>query len=139
MFMGRYYLGHEVPIRVLTVNAARTPTAPDRCPDLEVCDDQGGKVATGVLLPAVDRPAQTGYFQVRVRLDGRFTAGRYEAVVRYEAGNYQGQVVRPFDVVAGGSTDGAVLAMASFERPHARLVVAQLDSGRLVKKTNPGA
>jgi len=136
MFRGRYQIGQEVPLSVLTVNASRVPSFPTVAPHFEVFSSSA-KLITGKLMPVMDRNGATGLFQALLRLDARFSAGRHQAVIHYKVGTYYGQQVLDFDILAGGNASGAVEAMHWLERPHANFVVHQLDSGEIHKGRNP--
>ena len=136
MYRGRYQLGQEIPLTVLTVNGSGTPTAPTEAPFYEV-HNTSGKVKSGKFMPVLDRFGVTGLFQANVRLDTDFSPGRYTVVYRWLAGSFQGVEYSSFEVVAGGDADGAVIAAFWYERPHADFLVQQLDSGKLVRGKNP--
>jgi hypothetical protein len=133
---GRYQLGEEVPLKLLCVNGAGAPVAPDAAPTVDIWRG-ATKVLAGAMLPTLDRAAATGLFRLGVFLGGAFSEGRHTAVFRYRAGSYYGQAVEDFEVVPGGSRDGAVVAVHWYERPHAGFVVQQLDSGKLTRGRNP--
>lgn len=135
MYRGRYSLGQEIPLGVLTVNADGTPTLPTTAPHMDIFSSSA-KVLEGKLIPIIDRGGQTGYFQYPLFLGPLFAAGRYSVIYRYLVGSYLGQVEDVFEVLAGDD-EGAVIAMYWYERPHAAFVVQQLDSGLLVRGRNP--
>lgn len=135
-YRGRYQLGQEIPLGVLTVNASGAPSFPTTAPHMDVFSGSA-KVVSGKLLPVVDRGGQTGYFHYPLYLGPQFAAGRYSVVYRYLVGTYLGQVEDTFEVIAGGDDEGEVLAMHWFERPQADFVVQQLSSGKLVRGRNP--
>ena len=136
MFRGRYQLGQEVPLGVLAVNGSNTPSFPTIVPHMDVFSSTG-KVIAGKLLPVLDRGGQTGYFQIPLFLGPQFVAGKYTAVYRWLVGTYLGQSADEFDVLAGGSTDGSIIAMHWFERPQAQFIVQHLDSGKVLRSRNP--
>lgn len=136
MYRGRYQLGQEVPLGVLCLNAADTPTAPDRAPTMKVWDAAGTRVAD-LAIPALDRYAVTGLFRHRLFLDGRFAAGRYTVTYHWNAGSFVGLDADTFEIAAGGHADGSVVAMTWYHRPQAEFIVQQLNSGAIVKGRNP--
>ncbi len=135
-YRGRFQLGTEVTLAVLTVNGSNLPSFPDAAPVVEVWSSTG-LVLAGRAMPVVDRYGTTGLFQLSTFLDARFSAGRYTAVYRYEVGSYEGLVEEVFEIVAGGDPAGAVIAMHYYDRPHAKFVVMQLDGGSLLARRNP--
>ena len=136
MNRGRRQVGEEIPLTVLTVNAAGTPSFPAAAPHLDIYSSTA-KVVEGQLLPVMDRTGVTGLFGHRMRLGGEFSPGRYSVVYRWKVGDYYGQSTDTFEVVAGGHGDGTVIAAHWYERPHADFLVLQLDSGKLVRGKNP--
>lgn len=139
MFRGRYQQGQEIPLGVLCVDEDNTPANPTTAPHMDIYLG-AAQVLSGKLLPTLDPGAPggvTGLFQYNLFLGPFFSVGRHTVVYRYLVGTYLGQVVDEFEVVAGGDTDGAVIAACWFEKPHAAFVVQQLDSGQLVKGRNP--
>lgn len=139
MYRGRYQLGTEIPLQVLTVNGSNLPSAPTTCPRIEVRSSTGA-VVSDKAIPVMDRygaEVDATLFAFSLFLDGSFAAGLYTVYYRYLLGTYEGLAVDTFEVVAGGDGDGAVIALHYFDRPHAKYVVMQLDSGRLVKGRNP--
>jgi hypothetical protein len=133
---GRYQLGEEIPLSVLCVDADGAPANPSVAPHMDIYRG-ATQVLAGKLLPQLDPGGATGLFGLRLFLGADFSEGRHTVVYRYLTGSYLGQQTEEFEVVAGGHRDGAVLAMHWYERPHARFVVQQLDSGKLVKGRNP--
>jgi hypothetical protein len=135
-YRGRYQLGVEIPLGILTVNGSSLPSFPTTAPLVEVWSATA-QVIPGRKMPVVDRFGTTGLFGLNLFLDARFSAGMYTAIYRYTVGSYQGQEEDVFEVVAGGDPAGSVIAMAYYDRPHAKFCVMQLDSGRLISRRNP--
>ena len=136
MHQGRYTLGQEIVFGCWTHDANDTPTLPTLPPVLEIWSSAGTKVQTKSM-PIMDRYQNTGWFQLPVKLNTDFATGLYRAVMIYVVGSYYGLDEDTFEVIAGGDTDGAALAMAWYQRPHAAYVVQQMDSGKLNFGRNP--
>lgn len=139
MFRGRFQLGTEIPLSVLTVNGSNVPSAPTVCPRIEVWSTTA-KVVSDKLIPVMDRygtEVDATLFAYNLFLGGGFAAGLYTVYYRYLLGTYEALVEDTFEIVAGGDKDGAVISMYYFDRPQAKYVVMQLDSGKLVKGRNP--
>lgn len=135
MYRGRFPLGNDVPLLLLTRNAAGAAVVPDAPPTLDVWSSSG-KVKT-LLLPVLDRYGTTGLFAFKLFLDGTYAAGLYTAEYRWQASGYQGLDHDNFEVIPGGDGGGTVLALYHYERPHARFLVQELTSGALVRGRNP--
>jgi len=90
----------------------------------------------GQLLPMV-RDGSDTRFTASLFLGLGFPLGTYRVTFTYRAGGFDRSATTTFDVIAGGDPGGSVISMASYERPEARYVVAQLSSGRIVQGRNP--
>lgn len=143
---GRWFLGDEIPLGVLTTDGAGTPTLPDACPALEIYSSAGkvlggwvpgGMNGNGSLVPIQDRYGTTGLFGTRLFLGPAFAPGLYQATYRWKISTFLGLEVDTFEVLAGGSVKGSPLAMYFHRQPQADFLVRQLDSGRLVSNRNP--
>lgn len=136
-YRGRWQLGEHVPMQVQCRNSTGAPVAPTAAPTLSVYDSSGTRIVNEKTIPVLDRFGTTGLFGIWLYLTSAFAAGQYAAVYSWTSGVFTGRFVEQFEVVAGGNADGAVISMYYYQRPHARFVVQQLDSGRLVKNRNP--
>lgn len=136
MYRGRQMLGTEISLGVLCINGSLVPSAPTAAPTVDIYS-ASEKILAGISMPPMDRYRTTGYFQHKIFLDGRFSAGQYRAVYRYTVGSYNAVVVDFFEVVAGGNVAGTPIAMYFYRRPHCDWVVQQADSGRIFKRRNP--
>lgn len=136
MHLRGYQLGEEVSLPVLCTDADGRPVDPDACPRVAVFAAAGHAVAD-FALPIADAQATTGLFQGRLYLGEDFAEGQYHALFRWEAGAHHGGELRSFRVQPGGSATGQVVALHSYERPHAGFLVQQRSSGRLYKGKNP--
>jgi hypothetical protein len=145
-YRGRYYLGEEIPLGVLTTNASGVPTVPDACPALEIYAPAGkvkggwvpgGLGGGGSMLPIVDRFGTTGLFGVNLFLGGVFSPGLYRATYRWKVGTYHGLALDTFEVLAGGSARGTPISMFFHDQPQGDYLVRQLEAGRLVANRNP--
>jgi hypothetical protein len=130
---GRYQRGDAVPLGVATTAGEGVPTSPDAAPLATIAGPDGGVVAT-VRLPMAGDDTHFGAAWV----PGVDVAlGNYSVTYTYQVAGVPGESTAAFEVIPGGDPGGAVVAMASVERPLARYIVAQLASGRLVQGTNP--
>jgi hypothetical protein len=133
---GRRQLGQEAVFDVVATNGdPGVPSWPGSPPVLQVWRGTT-LVLSDLKMPKVD-PAAVGLFRRAVFLDDRFSAGHYEAVIRWTSGSYLGVRVEPFTVVAGGDAAGDVIALTHQELPQARFLVYQTTGGRLFRGKNP--
>jgi hypothetical protein len=137
-YLGRYQRGQELPVAVRTLTA-NAPANPDAGPVLTIYRGDNPPVQVYQRVMACDlQGVAAGTFRLGVFLGQAFQAGHHLLVVRYPDGGGTSRVgVGSFDVLPGGSADGAVIALHPVERPSARFLVQQLDSGRLLRGRNP--
>lgn len=136
-YRGRYQLGQHLPIMVLARGSDETPGVPTDTPRATIYSPAGA-VVMFFDLPVVDRYSQTGLFGMPLRLGADFaTTGLYRAEYHYLIGSYYGIEEDGFEIVAGGNADGSVISMYYYDRPHAKFIVQELDSGKLRQGRNP--
>lgn len=138
--LGRFQLGDFVPLKLRTVDGNGTYAFPTVAnPTAAVFDmaDLAAAVET-VQLIVQDRYKRTGYFGKNHRLSSSYAAAKSYMVI-YEwalSGTNYGDF-DVFDVIAGGSSDGAVIGAEAYPRPEGEQVVYQLDGGKLLAGRNP--
>lgn len=136
MWRGRYQLGEEALIGLLTVDASGTPTFPDAAPICQVWSESDVLVYSGAV-PVLDRYGTTGLFQYSLFLGGAFAVGRYRVDFTYLLSGDAFMVSNVFEIVAGGDQAGAVQSLTWYHRPHGEFVVQQLSGGSVAKARNP--
>lgn len=137
-YLGRLPQGTELSVVVQCHDGSLLPAWPDAAPVLTVYSASGTAVLTKTL-PADLQGVQAGTFRLPLFL-GRDvgTAGRYLVAVRYTDADADPRVaVGHFTLLAGGSADGAVVALRPVVRPSAVFVIRQTDGGRLTRGLNP--
>lgn len=135
MWRGRYQLGDEVALGLLTADASGTPTWPDDAPSVQVwC---GATLAYSGQVPVLDRYGTTGLFEYKLFLGGSFSAGRCRVLFGYTLSGDAFTQQAEFDVVAGGDAAGAVQSLVWYHRPHGEFVVQQTSGGSVFKARNP--
>jgi hypothetical protein len=135
-YRGRQQLGTEITLTVLCVDGNGAPVAPTNAPMMEVYDSAGNQI-TGKRIPPLEQAVVTGLFQYNLFLGALFSAGTYTVVYRWvSGGNHYGEM-DTFEIIPGGHADGSVISLYFYERPGARFLVQQLDSGKLVQGKNP--
>jgi hypothetical protein len=137
MYRGRWQLGEEKALGVLTFNAAGVPTWPDQAPQVDFYGSAGKIASLGRSLPALERAFNTGTFQGELFLDNQAPIGLMKVVYRWTVGSFFGSVVDVFEVIPGGDSKGYVLALDDFSRPQADFLIQELSSGRLRAGRNP--
>ncbi len=134
MYLGAAQLGERFPIGAFcdSAFAGGAAVSPASAPTITVWNDAGSVVYQGAI-PPVDLTAGQGLFSRTLHLGPAFSVGRHAVKVDYGTRS----AIAHFEILPGGSTDGAVIAIAYVDRPHARFVVQQLDSGRIVRGREP--
>lgn len=135
MWKGRYQLGGWVPLSVDCYDANGDDVESDTAPEFTVYSSAGTTVATGRLRREVG--AEDHVFTGEVRLSSSFAAGMYYVIYEFTDGVFTGQELDVFEVVGGGHTSGAYIALHCYECPHATFLVGQLDGGTLEARKNP--
>jgi hypothetical protein len=116
------------------------PTNPESAPVLTVYSPAAPPVQMFQGYMACDLQGdEDGVFRLSPFLDSTFVdAGLYSVVVRYEAAGGAAVVLTGyFNLLPGGSDGGPVIAMYPIERPDARYLIQQYDSGALARGRNP--
>jgi len=139
MFRGRYQLGDEAPIGVQCTDADNAPAAPDAAPTFSIYNESGTKIVTDKKIPPKDRAQATGLFEHFVRLGSDFAVGRYTVLYKWTTGEgtFSGRAVDHLEIIAGGSTDGTVIAMHYYEAQQAAFIVQHTDAGLIKAGKNP--
>lgn len=140
MYRGRFQIGDEIPLAVLTTNGSGVPVAPDSCPSVEIYGPSGKVqdwIPRGKQIPVMDRFATTGFFQGKIFLGSMFTTGLCTVAYRWTSGAYHGQSIDTFEILPGGSDRGHVIALDWYHCPQADFLIQQLDSGRIRAGRNP--
>lgn len=133
MDLGRFQLGQNVIFGLATNDASGNPIAPDAAPTATVTYPNGS--SAGPIKLAMNTGPTT--FSIGWFLSADFALGTYTVSYQFRAGSYQGTGSDTFEVIAGGDQGGCIISMYAYDRPEARYVVAQLDSGNLVQGRNP--
>lgn len=133
--MGQYQLGDELPL-FLKTTLADAPDTPSNHPTAEI------RSASGMIhfgrIPADDQGSAVGVFRGPVMLDQRFSVGRHHVIYRWiDSGSNARVSISSFRLVAGGSADGAVIAIHSVVRPQANFLLYATDDGRIIRGRNP--
>ena len=136
MYRGRYQLGQEVVLGLVTLESTSLPDVPDYPVHVRIWS--GGTKVLGKFIPIHDRYGTTAFFQYRQFIGAQFSAGTYHVNYHYVGSDGHGGIETDhFEVVAGGHADGTIIAMNYYNRPHADFVVTHLDSGKIQQRRNP--
>lgn len=136
MWRGRYQLGQDAILGLLTTDANGTPVWPDLCPQAKVWDASGALTWSGQL-PVLDRYGTTGFFQYNLFLQAPFAAGLYRVDYTYAVSGTPYLAAGELEVVAGGNGLGAVQSLHWYHQPHGEFLVQQLSSGGVQRGRNP--
>jgi hypothetical protein len=127
--LGRFRRGDRVVLDVTL------PAVPDG-PPVAVVLTPDSQVMGAYFLPIADGTHIR--FALPLRVDRRYGLGTYRVSYQFQVGGEPGAVRdAEFSVIPGGDPGGEVIALYAVDRPEARLVLAHLDSGRLVVGRNP--
>ena len=133
----RAELGQELPITFQCVNSSDLPVEPDAAPVVKVYNESSVKVYDAAV-PPKDRQRATGLFGHFIRLGSKFAAGQlYVWRATWAVSAFTGVAEGYFQVNAGGSADGAVIAMTYVEFAGANRIVYQTDAGLVKQGKNP--
>jgi hypothetical protein len=138
LYRGRYFQGTEIPLGVQVVDVNSVPTAPDAAPTMDVFSPSG-KAISGKAIPAVEKAILTGLFYYKLFLGPLYSPGLYSVSYRWTTGGgaFLGMDVDTFEVLPGGNAKGCAISLAYIDRPQAKFIIQQWDSGRLRKNRNP--
>lgn len=140
-YLGRFQQGQELPLVLQCTNAADVPADPAAVPTVTIYRDvpSGPLLVQTVELGADLRGVQAGLFRRPLFLGHLYaTSGRYLLVYRWAAADATPRVrAGSFLLLPGGSADGSVIALHYVERPDARHLLYQTDSGSLLRGRNP--
>jgi hypothetical protein len=136
MYYGRFQLGQSVPLAIRTDDANGTPTTPDDVPSARIYKDDGTLVKVQ-RIPTLDKSGVTGLFLLPLFLSSTFAVGGYRVVYSYTISGSPQVKDDYFEIGAGGNAGGAVIGMFWYDRPQAKFLIQQLDSGKLVQGRNP--
>lgn len=134
-FLGRYLKGDVVSLAFQSKTAAGVPTLPDAVPSVIIYSDTASLKTKFV--PVQDRYVLTAFFLLPLFLDANFAAGRYHAVFNYSISGTPLRETYEFEVLSLGGGDGAGIALAMMEMPHADYAVQWAQGGRIKKLRNP--
>lgn len=137
MHLGRFRVGDYLPLRLVVMDAGRTPAVPDAAPTAYLWKASGPtKLATLTL--SVDETARTtGMFALPYLLDATFAAGNHVVVFKWAVAAVAQQRVAVFEIVAGGGSEGDVAAMHVLERPEGTWVLRQHGRGMVTAGRGP--
>lgn len=133
MNLGRIQVGQVVTLGLSTFDPSGAPTAPESAPVATITNPNGTK------RPPFKLAMNGGplAFALPILLGLDFSLGIYGVSYTYTANGFVRSGWDAFTVIAGGDPGGAIISMASYERPEAQYVVVQLTSGRIVQGRNP--
>lgn len=136
MYYGRFQLGQSVPLAIRTDDANGVPTMPDDVPVARIYKNDDTLVASQ-RIPVFDKSGTNGLFLLPFFLGPAFSVGRYRVLYSYTLSGTPQVKDDYFEIVAGGDPGGAVISAYWYDRPHAKFLIQQLDSGKLVQGRNP--
>ncbi len=136
-YLGRFQLGATVPLYLQCRNSSRAPTLPDRPPQYKVFLAGATAPVEAHLMPIIDRYIVTGLFRSTQFLGRLYVAGMYQVCYYYNIAGSPVVETDNFEIVGGGSVNGAVVSTYFLARPEANYIVQGLESGQITKGRNP--
>lgn len=140
IYAGRVQQGEELLLTLQCSTETLVPGDPGFYPRVSVYRDAEPPVLVETTrLAAADRGAATGLFRLPLFLGALYaTPGHYLLVFRWQTAGGVGRCLTgSFQLLPGGDADGHVIAQAFVGRPDANHLIAQCDSGRLIRGRNP--
>ena len=134
--MPRIQHGDFIPVRV------ELPISPIEPPLLTITSPDGSSWSM-LMAYLGTRPGAAGStlhaFNLAFFAGSSMPLGIYMLTVSFFGPDLASQTmtIDPIEVVSGGDSGGAVIALYGYDRPEGRYTLAQLASGRLVQGRNP--
>jgi len=135
---GRYHIGGEAAMAVLTKDSSGVPTNPDSAPTYSIYNSAGTPIIANRKMPPVEKLQVTGQFGCGQFLGYEFSEGTYMVLYKWTIGGFNGAEIENIEVLPGDG-GGDNIAMAILRKPHATFVLRQLTSGKLAAGRNPSA
>ena len=134
-YLGRHQLGTWLDITLQCADLNGVAVMPTYVPVLKVWS--GTALVLNDEMPLIDKTIQVGLFAYRLFLGEVFAVGSYVYDTTYVYGGAVFLLGGRFDVMAGGHSDGQVLGMHYYHRPHADFIVYQAEAGKILKGKSP--
>jgi hypothetical protein len=128
MDLGRVRRGDWIPL------SFTLPSLPDSIPVAVILNSDSAQMAA-LMVPAIN-PTGT-IFSLLFQITSAFSVSNYQVFYSSVVAGQSVMQRAQFEVVAGGDSGGAVIALYSVDRQEVRSIVAQLDSGVLVLGRSP--
>lgn len=139
MDLGRFQLGHFVPVMFDALDANNAPSWPTATPTIKTFSETDLTTAVETIRPgARDIHRQTGLFYYPLRLSSSYSANKvYFVSSSWAIGGSTYRQLDQFRIEPGGDADGAVIGGIFIARPEAGVVAYIVDSGKLKTARNP--
>ena len=138
MNLGTLQVGGWLPLRARCLTGSAVPTLPSSPVNVyATIYSDAGAVIDHLALSIMDRYLVTAHFGRCFQLDGDYSAGHYFVLYTWAIAGTFGGDIDWFEVVAGGSASGAVVSAVELQRPEAKYLVHEYDSGTVAQGRNP--
>jgi hypothetical protein len=137
VYLGQHQLGTYLDVLLQCRTTAMVASMPEDPPRYKVWRASDGALVTAGEMPLLDKDIQVGLFKLELFLGDSFATGNHSMELMYSISTDTFIETRTFGIAAGGDTDGQVLAMYYYHRPHADFVVYQVESGLILRGKNP--
>lgn len=134
-YLGRTKLGKKLSLVLQSINGNGTPTQPDAAPYADIY--AGTTLVETVRLPIVERYKVNWLFGVDLFLGGKYSTGQHMIVYRWLLSGAKYQAFAYFEILAGGTVAGPVVAIAEYQKPEAHYLIQQTEDGTLNYGRNP--
>lgn len=136
MYLGRFQVGGTVPLRLRCMTDTFVPTVPDDPPVVHVFNGSNTKLLA-TRMPVDERYVLDGSFRYPLFLGSGHAVGHYTVVYYFALSGNMKTKEDCFEIIPGGSANGAVSAAYFYERPEANYILQGLEDGSLIKRRNP--
>ncbi len=137
-YLGRFQLGNWVNIVLQCTDIDGSPAMPVDSPHLTIRRSSDGAVVYSKEMPVAEKEGQAiGLFVSRVRLGSDFAVGTHTIQKAFTVGADTFIESNGFDVVQAGNVNGTAIGTYYYRRPNAHHVLYQVESGRILRGSNP--
>lgn len=136
MWLGRYQIGDRVGLFALSRDRAGEVEEPFGLVQAFLYNSSGAIIEAVPLHPK-NRFGGNFDFTASLRLSASYTPGHYLVLYQWSVSASPFARYDTFEVLSGGDEDGQVIAMHFIDRPEARYVLYQTESGEINAGRNP--
>lgn len=136
-FLGNRQLGEWLDVVLQCKDIDGTPSMPVEPPFLTIWNSSGTSEYAREMPVSEKEGVSIGLFVAKVFLGSGFSMGEHGLQIAFTVGSDSFLAHRTFRITEGGSARGIALGAYFYRRPNANHVVYQVESGSVLKGTNP--